>query len=97
MEHGTRWSYMNGCRCSDCTAENTRYHRELRERRRAGEIGMPKVRTELVLEHLNAALEEHSIREVARRCEVSDTTIRRIIDGQEKVSLVLANRILSQL
>ena len=34
-EHGRYTTYVNyGCRCAPCTADNTRYIREYRERRR---------------------------------------------------------------
>ena len=39
--HGTLASYCHGaCRCSDCRAANTIYHRELRKRLRA-RVGLP--------------------------------------------------------
>lgn len=31
MIHGTRTSYVTGCRCPDCTAANTRYYHERKE------------------------------------------------------------------
>lgn len=35
--HGGRTMYQkDGCRCDDCRAANTRYHREYRARRRVG-------------------------------------------------------------
>lgn len=33
--HGTRWSYVKGCRCEECLAANRAYARTLRERARA--------------------------------------------------------------
>lgn len=30
--HGTRPRYQSGCRCADCTRENTQYQREYRSR-----------------------------------------------------------------
>ena len=31
-KHGTRRRYNEGCRCEDCTADNTAYHQEYRQR-----------------------------------------------------------------
>lgn len=91
MQHGKRWTYMQGCRCAECRAANTTYHR----RRRHGEAKQRTlVAVSLVRPKLDEARETMSIREIARRCDVSDTTIHRILDGQQGVELELANKIL---
>lgn len=37
--HGTRQRYKEGCRCPECGAANTDYHRDLRERKMHGDVG----------------------------------------------------------
>ncbi len=96
MKHGTRWSYLNGCRCDLCTAANTDYHRELRHRRKAGEQGSVRMDGELVrewIEELYAA--GWSYRGIALEVGLSDTTVRRIAQGQARVEAVHAAKILN--
>ena len=90
MQHGKRWTYINGCRCSECKAANTDYMRELAQRRREGDYVRTRVDASLAREAIDELLEAGwSLRAIAREVEVTDTTIRRIVNGQDRCDLML--------
>lgn len=39
LVHGIRGGYTKGCRCAPCTEAESRYQRDLRDRRKRGEVG----------------------------------------------------------
>lgn len=84
LVHGQRWSYTkHGCRCDECRAANTDYHRELRARKRAGERVTRLINATMAREHIVTLHDEgYSYREIARRSGLAFNTILKIRDGQ---------------
>lgn len=78
MTHGTRSSYVRGCKCADCRAANARYTKVAKYRSDKGISTL--VDAQPVREHL-AMLRAHGVgkRTIAQRAGVAQTVVNRLI------------------